>query len=617
MATAALDLIIRLRDDASKGLANINSGLADIAKNAAGFALGGFVQSGITALAGLGAESLSVAGEFEAGMNRLASVTGDSLSQAGLSLDDFGDKFLQLGAETAFSAAQAQDAAIALAKGGIPVADILGTATEATLGLAAAGELELGPAADIVAKQLGVWAETGVDAATVANQLAQAANASAVDVDELALGLANVGGTAKVAGVDFEDLTQTMALIAPGFSSAADAGTSLATMIRGFQPSTGPARTAMQDLGLLTFNTQKALAFLADEGIKPASEGFQDISAALMSYGSQAGLSAQKQLDLVSSFNSSVFYDAQGAFVGMEEASRLLAGATGDLTEAEKVMAFQTIFGADAIRAASAVANAGQAGFNAMGDAMTNAGTAAEQAAIKQQGFDFAMDSLRGTIETVQIVIGGALIPILTELLNSAIIPAANAFLSFARGILTANDPVAAMVGQIDALLPGFQSVVDVIGGNIVPILSSLAAMLAAVVGRHGAADLRAVASVASGASHGGASDARAVLDDHASARARAGVVIHSDQRDPAADDPRRDGADTTGAGRHAPCEHLVNDPVAGHSSRGGVGAIKPDADTHRTRRSRACSGRRSRLRARRPLAHDLAARNGSDWRVH
>lgn len=482
MASAALDLIIRLRDDASAGISNIRSGLAGIAETAAGFALGGLLQSGVEALAGLGAESISVAGEFEAGMNRLASVTGDSLSQAGLSLDDFSAKFLELGAETQFSAAQAQDAAIALAKGGIPVADILGTATEATLGLAAAGELELGPAADIVAKQLGVWAETGVTAAQVADQMAQAANASTVDVDELAMGLANVGGTAKVAGVDFADLTQTMALIAPGFSSASDAGTSLATMIRGFQPTTGPATKAMQDLGLMTFNAQKALAFLADEGIKPASNNFQDISAALMKFGAAQGMSADKQRALVSSFNTSVFYDAEGAFVGMEEAARLLAGATGDLSEAEKVMAFSTIFGADAIRAASAVANAGQEGFNAMGEAMVNAGSAADQAAIKQQGFAFAMDSLKGTIETVQIVVGGALLPVLTDLLNNAIIPATNAFLTFAQNILTANDPIAALIAQIDTVLPGFQGIVDMISANIVPILSSLAAMLAAVV---------------------------------------------------------------------------------------------------------------------------------------
>ena len=465
---AVLELVARFKDEASEGLARIGAGLGGIAKTAAGVALGGFLQEGVTALAGFGAESISVAGEFEAGMNRLASVTGDSLSQAGLSLDDFSAKFLELGAETQFSAAQAQDAAIALAKGGIPVADILGNATAATLGLAAAGELELGPAADIVAKQLGVWADTGVTAAQVADQLAQAANASTVDVDELAMGLANVGGTAKVAGVDFADLTQTMALIAPGFSSAADAGTSLATMIRGFQPTTGPATAAMHELGLMTFDTQKAMELLRAEGIEPAGTDMQSLTNQLRGMAGTMGMTmSEADKWLKDTFTRSTFYDAQGAFVGMEEASRLLGTATMDLSEAEKVMAFSTIFGADAIRAASAVAAAGQDGFNAMGDAMVNAGSAADQAAIKQQGFAFALDSLKGTMETVQIVVGSALLPVLTDLLNNVVIPATNGFLTFAQSVLTAEDPIAALVGHIDTAIPGFQSVVGIISSLV------------------------------------------------------------------------------------------------------------------------------------------------------
>ena len=65
------------------------------------------------------------------------------------------------------------------------------------------------PIALIVAKQLGSWASTGVDATQVSNTLAQAANASTVGVEELALGLSQVGGVAKVSGVSFHELNQT------------------------------------------------------------------------------------------------------------------------------------------------------------------------------------------------------------------------------------------------------------------------------------------------------------------------------------------------------------------------------------------------------------------------
>lgn len=476
--------------------------------NAVGMSLDG-VGKATLALAGgglvaLGAgltSAVNAAGEFEAGMNNFASVAGSSLAAAGFSLDDVKAKALELGAVTQFSAAQAQDAMINLAKGGVPVADIMGQATDATLALAAAGGLELGPAADIVAKQLGVWGETGITAAQVADQLAQAANASTVDVDELAMGLANVAGTAKTAGVDFGDLTQTMALIAPGFSSAADAGTSLKTMIANLQPTTTAAKATFNELGLMAFNAGKAaMAFGVD--ISKSSDPLEEIDAAMRQYivntlGIQQGTDkfAKAYDEMYAKFQYSKFYDANGAFLGMENAATLLQGAVGNLSEADKVMALQTMFGSDAIRAAAAVANAGAPGFNAMGDAMTAAGTAADQSAIKQQGFAFALDSMKGTIETIQIVIGSALLPVLTSMI-STITEALNGVLTFAQGILSANDPLAALVTAINTLVPGFSSfvmwiqqaaasaqpLIDMLGANLMPILAALGTVLTGAV---------------------------------------------------------------------------------------------------------------------------------------
>jgi TP901 family phage tail tape measure protein len=476
--------------------------LGSLSTAAAGAAAAGIAALG-AGLTAVGVTSVNVAADFEAGMNRFASVTGSSITDAGLTLDDFKNKFLALGAETQFSAAQAQEAAIALAKGGVAIPDIMAGATQATLDLAAAGELELAPAADIVAKQLGVWAETGVTASQVADALAQAANASTVDVDELALGLSNVGGSAKVAGVDFGDLVQTMALIAPGFSSAADAGTSLKTMIARLIPTTDDARGAMRELGLLSIDSAAALQYFKDFGILPASAGAEDLNKGFqlaaegMVRGSKGTMTMADALAALSNqFERNVFYDAQGQFLGMENAAQQLKDATSGLSEEQKAMAFNTIFGADAIRAAAAVANAGGEGFTAMGQAMGNAGSAADQAALRNQGFKFALDSLLGTVETIQIVLGSALLPILTTLINDAIIPAANGFLSWGQAILGANDPLAALLLSINGVLPGFSSfvagivsawqavqpLVDVLQANLVPILVGVAGLIGGLV---------------------------------------------------------------------------------------------------------------------------------------
>ena len=361
------------------------------------------VNLAATGVAALGSQlrsGIDVAANFESALFKFQAVAGDSLTKSGLSFDDVKAKALELGSSTQFSAQQALDAMTELVKGGVNVKDVMSGATDATLALAAAAQLDLANAATIVAKQLGVWGETGVTAANVADLLASAANASTVDVEELALGLANVGGSAKVAGLSFQETVQTMALIAPSFSSAADAGTSLKTFLQRLIPTTKDATRMMIELGLATKD------------------------------------------------GKSKFFDATGSFIGMEAAAKLLHEATKDLSEEQKFLALNTIFGSDAIRAAAAIANAGAKGFNEMGQAMKDAGGAAQAAAIMQQGYSFTLAQFNAAVETLQITIGGALLPHLTQLVAAAA-EGVNAFTAWASGILNASDPLAALAAQI------------------------------------------------------------------------------------------------------------------------------------------------------------------------
>jgi TP901 family phage tail tape measure protein len=79
--------------------------------------------------------------------------------------------------------------------------------------------------------------------------MTKAANASAVDVKGLSQGIFNAQGIAKVAGVSFEDLTTTLATLAPRFASSSEAGNSLKNMIARLQPTTDPATEAMEGIG--------------------------------------------------------------------------------------------------------------------------------------------------------------------------------------------------------------------------------------------------------------------------------------------------------------------------------------------------------------------------------
>lgn len=372
----------------------------------------GFAQAGQAVLS-FATDGVKKAGDFEAGMNRFASVTGESLKDSGQSLDDFSKLFIQMGRDLPVSTADVQQAAIEMAKGGIEPATIAAGGLKTALDLAAAGEVGIAESAEILSKQLGVWIDKSASAgekaaflAQSADLISQAANASTVDVDELALGLSNVGGIAKVAGLSFQETVTTMALLSPGFSSAADAGTSLKTMLTRLQPTTDAAASAMADLGLLT------------------SEG------------------------------TSKFYDATGSFVGMDKAAELLHGSLDGLSEAQKTAKLQAIFGNDAFRAAALLAEQGATGFGDMGEAMRKAGSAAAQAAAKQQGWNVATDNLSGSLEAFQITVSTGALPLLTKLVN-LLSTGINVITDYADATMKGETALAAIAGVVkDAFVP-------------------------------------------------------------------------------------------------------------------------------------------------------------------
>lgn len=400
------------------------------------------------AFIGFVGDSISKAGDFESSMNTFAAVTGSALTDSGKSLKDFSDLFIQMGRELPVSTADVQQAAIELAKGGIDPATIAAGALRTSLNLAAAGGLGLADSATIMAKQLGVWVDASASAteksaflAQTANLLSQAANVTTSDVADMALGLANVGGVAKLTGLDFQSTVQTMALIAPSFSGASDAGTSFKAFLQRLQPTTKPAVKAMRNLGLYT---------------------------------DAAG---------------SAFYDARGQFVGMEKVSGLLKAATTGLTDSQKTLALQTIFGSDAIRVAALLSEKGAAGYAEMGKQLEGAGSVTEQAAARQKGFNTALENAKGSVEALQLTLGAALIPMLADLLNTYIAPGINQITTFADGILSAANPMAALGAAIDTVVPGFTTfasgvaaVATFVGNNLTPVLISLGAILAAAV---------------------------------------------------------------------------------------------------------------------------------------
>lgn len=375
-----------------------------------------FVEAARATAAFIG-DSIGLAGDFEQGMREFQAVAGSDVDTSGL--EQFKDLFLDIGKRLPVSTKEVQKAAIEMVKGGIDPAIIAAGGLEQNIQFAAAAmKGDLVGAAEISAKILGGWTRVGATAAEQAeflthstDLLTKAANASTVDVKELALGIFNAQGIAKVAGVSFDDLTTTLAALSPRFESASQAGNSLKNMIARLQPTTKPATVAMRSLGLIT-----------EEG-------------------------------------NNKFYDAAGNFVGMSKAGQLLQDSLKGLTKQQKAAVLQTIFGNDAMGSAAGLAELGAAGYEEMAAKMEKANGVAATAALIQGSFNTKLDNAKGSIEALQITIGSALLPILGDLLDNYISPAINAVTTFADKIFSATDPLLTFAQSIGALSPELSTI--------------------------------------------------------------------------------------------------------------------------------------------------------------
>lgn len=390
-ATNATNTFVDATDKGSGRVSSAGQVMIGALRHIGTVAVDAFGQA-LKATAAFVGDSIGLAGDFEQGMLNFQAVAGKDVDTEGL--EDFRDLFLQIGKELPVSTAEVQKAATEMIKGGIDPAIVAAGGLRQNIQFAAAAmEGDLVAAAEISAKILGGWADANATAAQKADFLThstdlmtKAANASAVDVKGLSQGIFNAQGIAKTAGVSFDDLTTTLAALAPRFASTSEAGNSLKNMIARLQPTTDPATVAMMGLGLYTEET------------------------------------------------GSAFYDAAGNFVGFEKAAQLLQNSLKGLTKEQQAATLQQIFGNDAMGSAAALADMGAAGYQNMADAMAKANGVAENAALKQQGFNTALDNAKGSVEALQITIGSALLPVLTDLMNNVIAPGINIITDLADG---------------------------------------------------------------------------------------------------------------------------------------------------------------------------------------
>lgn len=347
------------------------------------------IKIGVAGGAGL-AGAITSAASFEQRIDAIRAVSGATEAQ----MQKVSEKALQLGADTVFSAGESASAIEELVKAGISLEDVLTGAADATVNLAAAGDITLAAAAEIAANAINNFNLKGRDTAHVADMIAGAANASSISVGDFGSSLQQAGAVAALSGLNIDDLSVAIAEMGKAGIKGSDAGTSIKTFLLNLQPTTERQKKLFDDLGLSVGETGNA------------------------------------------------FFDASGNVRSMAEIQQVLADAVQGMTRQQKLQTLEILFGQDAIRAAAVLADEAGAGYNAMAESMSKV-KAADVAMIRLDNLRGSLEQLRGSVESAAIAIGTPLLGAVRMVVDAATW-AVNVFNNLPKPV---QDVIAVMLG--------------------------------------------------------------------------------------------------------------------------------------------------------------------------
>ena len=390
---------------AFSGFDKIGSRLQDV---------GGTLTASLTLpLAAIGGAALKTAGDFELSLNKIKAfgdITGDKL-------EALRKQALKLGADTQFSAQQAADAMVVFASAGMSAEKVY-AAMPGTLALAAAGQLAVAEAATLTKDILGQFQLRAEESGRVADVLAQASADASASLSEMATTLTYAGPVAKGAGQSLEETTAAIIALDAAGIRGEKAGTGLRGVIASLIAPSSDAAKNMAALGISVSDSEGR--------IRPLSDIMEQFRQKLSTVGSEA------------------------------ERQRLI---------------FE-IFGREAGNAAQVLIQTGGPALDAIEQKLINStGAADRMAKTINSGLNFALDQFKGSAETAGIALGTALIPsatrllgVLTDVLNTAVLPAFESFGKLPQPIQDGAVAMAAMAAVVGPLAIGLGLALQAIG---------------------------------------------------------------------------------------------------------------------------------------------------------
>ncbi|MFP4878299.1 phage tail tape measure protein [Mammaliicoccus sciuri] len=375
-------------------------GVGDGMKNV-GRSMSMYITAPVVAGFGL---SIKKAADFEGQMSRVGAIAGSSKKE----LKSMSDQAIELGAKTSLSAQEVASGMEELAAMGFSAKQIMG-AMPGVISAAEASGADMATTSKVMASSINAFGLKASDASHVADVLAEVANRSSADINDMGYAMKYAGTPAKALGASLEETSAAIGIMTDAGLDGSQAGTSLrGALIRLSKPSE-KASKQMEKLGI--------------------------------------------HLE-----------DSKGKFVGMPNLIGQFNKELKGMSKAEKLANIAGIVGTESASGFLALMEAGPKKMSKFTKSLEDSdGASAKAAKRMKDNLKGSLEQLGGAFESLGIIIGNMFSPILRKLADSIswVVEKLN---GMPRGIQIALVSLTALAAAIGPIVFAFGTFISVIG---------------------------------------------------------------------------------------------------------------------------------------------------------
>lgn len=328
-------------DDCSGAASSASSGGFTIFKGVLADLTSNVIRGCVDACKELGASVLESGMSFESSMSKVEALSGASADE----MEQLKLKAQEMGKTTKFTATESADAFGYMALAGWDTSQML-DGIEGVLNLAAASEMDLATASDIVTDNLSAFGltagasgeEVGKLANQLADQMAYAMSHSNTSTEQLGEAWKNCAATSTQLGYSLEDTTAALMVMADSGIKGGEAGTALSSIMTRLGNNVSDCRTMLSDYGIEVYDSEGNVKSLSEilGGMKEVWAGLTDEQKSNLSY-VVAGKTAQSELMTVLGESTGSFEEYAAGLsncsgAASDMSSTMLDNLSGDVT---------------------------------------------------------------------------------------------------------------------------------------------------------------------------------------------------------------------------------------------------------------------------------------------